>query len=184
MAARKTAAPKADRPRMQSYGVPASMKGSVPWATAQKRFATAHNYWVTTVHPDGRPNSSAVWGVWLDGKFWFSCSPDARKAKNIRTNPACTITTDAADDAVILEGAAQAVHRRETLRPMTRAYEKKYDWKMNPDADGYFVVTPRVAFAFTEHADRFASSATRYTFAAAPKRSTKRAARKSAPKRR
>jgi len=160
---------------MQSYGVPASMKGAVPWATAEKRFAAAHNYWVTTVHPDGRPNSSAVWGVWLNGKFWFSCSPDARKAKNLQTNPACTVTTDLADDAVIIEGRAEAVRGRARLLPMTRAYEKKYNWTMNPDADGYFVVTPRVAFAFTEHANRFASSATRYTFAGASKRTQKTA---------
>ena len=174
MPARKTAAaaPLADRPDMQAYGVPASMKGSVPWARAQGRFAATHNYWVTTVHPGGRPNSSAVWGVWLDGQFWFSCSPQSRKAKNLARNPACTITTDLADDAVIIEGTAKPVRGHATLLPMTRAYEKKYDWKMNPDADGYFVVRPRVGFAFTEHADRFSSSATRYTFDARPKRTT------------
>jgi hypothetical protein len=162
--------PEAVRPQMRGYGVPASMKGAVPWRTAEKRFAKAHNYWVTTVHPDGRPNSSAVWGLWLDGAFWFSCSPTSRKAKNIALNAACTVTTDVADDAVIIEGKAAPIKGRAKLAPFVRAYKRKYDWDMDPASPGYFIVTPRVAFAFTEHADRFASSATKYEFAAAKRR--------------
>jgi hypothetical protein len=164
---------------MQSYGVPAAMKGAVPWVTAEKRFAGAHNYWVATAHPSGRPNVTPVWGVWLDGRFWFSCSLESRKAKNLAWNPGCTITTENADEAVILEGVAERVRGREALLPMTRAYEKKYNWKMDPDADGYFVLTPRVAFAFVEHADKFASSATRYSFSDPPApRASKPAARR------
>jgi hypothetical protein len=175
MPARKTASPKVGRPRMQSYGVPASMKGSVPWSTAQRRFAASHNYWVTTVHPDGRPNSTAVWGIWLDGRFWFSCAPDSRKARNLMRNPGCTVTTDQATEAVIVEGTAEPVRGRSRLLPMVRAYQKKYAWNMDPEGEGYFVVTPRVAFAFVEYANKFTTSATRYTFDAARSRRAKRA---------
>ena len=149
---------------MMSYGVPATLSGAVPWARAEKSLVRSHNYWVTTVHPDGRPNSTAVWGLWLDGKFWFSCAPSSRKAKNLAVNPACTVTTERADEAVIVEGTATAVRGRTKLAPFVRAYKKKYDWEMDPEGDGYFVVTPQKAFAFIEHADQFANSATRYDF--------------------
>jgi hypothetical protein len=160
---------------MRAYGVPASMKGTQPWARTRKRFAEAHNYWVTTVHPDGRPNSSAVWGLWLDGAFWFSCSPGSRKAKNLSLNPECTVTTDDAEQAVILEGRALQVQGPARLLPFVRAYKKKYDWDMDPASPGYFIVTPRVAFAFTEDADVFARSATKYVFPPTPRKKTSKA---------
>jgi hypothetical protein len=181
MPSKSAAAPKASRPRMQSYGVPASMTGAVPWAKAERQFADTHNYWVATVRPDGRPSSTAVWGVWLEGKFWFSCSLDSRKAKNLAWNPGCAITTDQAEEPVIMEGIAERVRGRAALLPMTRAYEKKYNWKMDPDGDGYFVVTPRVAFAFIEASGEFASSATRYEFDDAPPPDPKPAVRAPSP---
>lgn len=178
MAAKKTdanASPKLTRPRMQSYGVPATLKGALPWSRSAKHFSASHNYWITTVHPDGRPNSTAVWGLWLDNAFWFSCALDSRKAKNLARDPRCTVTTERGDEAVIIEGTARPVKGRAKLLPFVRAYKKKYDWDMDPAADGYFVVTPRVAFAFTEHADEFGPSATRYEFGAAARtRATRR----------
>jgi hypothetical protein len=149
---------------MASYGIPTSMKDTLPWSHARKRLEEAHNYWVTTVHPSGRPNSTAVWGLWLDGKFWFSCSAGSRKAKNLAKNPACTITTDRADEAVIVEGTAAPVSGRTKLAPFARAYKKKYDWDMDPTGDGYFVVTPHTAFAFIEHSNKFTTTATKYVF--------------------
>jgi hypothetical protein len=172
MAARGSA-PKVSRPLMGGYGVPASLKGAVAWRTAERRFASAHNYWVTTVHPEGRPNSTAVWGVWLGGKFWFSCWTGSRKGRNLALNPACTVTTENGDEAVILEGTAMPVRGRAKLLPMVRAYKKKYDWTMDPDAEGYYVLTPRVGFAFVEHADQFGASATRYRFASSKPRARK-----------
>jgi hypothetical protein len=156
---------------MRAYGVPHALKGTLSWAWAEKRFASAHNYWVSTVDPEGRPHASAVWGLWLDGKFWFSCSPASVKAHNLAHNPFCVITTERADEAVIIEGRAAAVRGRAELLPFVRAYKRKYDWEMDPAADGYFAVTPQLGFAFIEHSDRFSSSATRYRFAGrAPRR--------------
>jgi general stress protein 26 len=149
---------------MPSYGISPAARGMKSWSWAERRLAESHNYWVTTVHPDGRPNSTAVWGIWRDGVFWFSCAPDSRKAKNLRANPNCTITTERADEAVIVEGVATPMLGRAKNEPFTKAYKKKYDWTMDPDGDGYFVVAPRVAFVFVEHDDQFAQTATRYDF--------------------
>jgi hypothetical protein len=149
---------------MPGYGIHRHAAGLKPWSWAEKRLKQAHNYWIATVHPDGRPNSSAVWGLWLEGQFWFSCATNSRKARNLARNPACTITTERADEAVIVEGVASPVSGRDKLAPFVRAYKRKYDWPMDPDAEGYFVVTPRLAFAFIEHADQFQKTSTRYDF--------------------
>jgi len=149
---------------MSNYGVPASPEGTLPWSWAEQRLVDAHNYWLSTVNPAGRPNASAVWGVWLDGTFLFSCSPTALKARNLAANPNCVITTERADEAVIVEGVAQPVKGRAITGAYVDVYNRKYDWDMDPDADGYFIVTPRVAFAFIEHADRFSQTATKYEF--------------------
>ena len=101
--------PSATRPYMPGYQIAKGAKGQKSWVWAQRRFTASHNYWVTTVHPGGRPNSTAVWGLWLDGKFWFSCAANSRKAKNIAKNPHVSITTERADEAVIIEGTAKAV---------------------------------------------------------------------------
>jgi hypothetical protein len=173
------ACPKISRPNMESYGIARGARGMKPWSWAQRRLAQAHNYWVNTVHPDGRPNSTAVWGLWLDGKFWFSCSTGSRKAKNLASDPRCTITTERADEAVIVEGSAAPVRGRAKLLPFVRAYKKKYDWDMDPDGEGYFMVTPRVAFVFVEHPGQFATTATRYEFS---RNANKRPAKKRATK--
>lgn len=115
-----------------------------------------------------------MWGLWLDGAFWFSCSPKSRKAKNLAANPACTITTERADEAVIIEGVARPVRGRARLTPFVRGYNKKYDWQMDPAADGYYAVTPKIGFAFIEHSGQFQSTATKYEFGG--RRKTKRSA--------
>jgi len=81
-------------------------------------------------------------------------------------DPRCTVTTEGADHAVIIEGRAAPVKGRERLAPFVRAYKRKYAWDLQPDAEGYFAVTPSRAFAFIESAEEFGASATRYDFPA------------------
>ena len=43
--------PQASRPRMPGYGMPSGTKGLLPWAWADERLRTSHNYYVMTVRP-------------------------------------------------------------------------------------------------------------------------------------
>jgi hypothetical protein len=49
--------------------------------------AAAHGCWVATVHPDGRPHLTPVWGLWVYGVFYFGSGPGTRKARNLAENP-------------------------------------------------------------------------------------------------
>ena len=66
----------------------------------------SHDYWLATVWPDGRPHVMPLWGVWDEGALWFSCSPKARKARNLEADPRCSATTDTALEPVVMEGRA------------------------------------------------------------------------------
>ena len=83
-------APNASRPHMPGYGLPKGTKGLLPWGWAEQRLKKSHNYWITTVRPDGSPHTMIVWGLWLDGRFYFSTGRQSRKARNLAANPACT----------------------------------------------------------------------------------------------
>ncbi len=157
--------PFATRPDMPGYKLLPAQEGAglLPWSWAEERLAASHNYWLSTTRPDGRPHATAVWAVWHEDLLYFSCAKSSRKARNLAAEPRCTVSTERADEAVILEGEAGWVEDAQTLGPVWSAYNQKYDWKM--DGQPFVVLRPLVAFGFIEHADQFAGNATRWTFA-------------------
>src|SRR2546427_9849951 len=92
--------PKPSRPHMPGYGLPKGTKGLLPWGWAEQRLKKSHNYWITTVRPDGSPHTMIVWGLWLDGRFYFSTGRQSRKARNLAANPKCILCTERADEAI------------------------------------------------------------------------------------
>src|SRR5208282_618622 len=105
-------APRASRPHAPGYGLPEGTKGLLPWRWAEQRLKKSHNYWITTVRPDGSPHDSSphtmvVWGLWQDGCFLFSTVSKSRKARNLAQNAHCVVCTEHAYEAVIVEGTAE-----------------------------------------------------------------------------
>jgi hypothetical protein len=127
----KGKAPQASRPHMPGYGLPKGTKGLLPWKWAEDRLKKSHNYWIGTVKPDGAPHTMVVWGLWLEGEFLFSTGRQSRKAKNLAQEPRCVVSTEQAEQAVIVEGVAEEVMDVATLRKFLRIYEKKYDFDMS-----------------------------------------------------
>ena len=152
---------------MPGYGITPAHDGEgvLPWSWAVERLTQAHNYWVATSGREGVPQLTAVWGVWLDTAFYFSCAGTSRKARNLAEDPHCVVSTERADEAVIVEGIAELVTEQALLEQFKAAYDPKYDWGIEIDKGGIFQVIPRVAFAFIEHPDKFQSTATRWQFA-------------------
>src|SRR5580692_4362225 len=113
MSARKlrtrTGKPKASRLDAPGYGLPTGNKGLLPWNWAEDRLKKSHNYWITTVKPDGSPHTMVVWGLWLDRQFLFSTGRQSRKAQNLAENQHCVVCTEKANEAVVLEGTAEEV---------------------------------------------------------------------------
>jgi len=163
-AAAAPATPVASRPDIPGYGIAGENegKGLLPWSWAEERLSGSWNYWLATTRPDGRPHVMLVWGIWRDGRFWFSTGDKTVKARNLAANPSCVVCTEKADDAVILEGAAEWVPASDALAPLWQAYQKKYDWDVK--GSGFYVVHPRVAFGLIEKDKLFTQTATRWQF--------------------
>lgn len=47
--------------------------------------------WLTTVSPDGQPQSSPVWFLWTDGSFLVYAQPRSWKVRNIRAHPQVSV---------------------------------------------------------------------------------------------
>lgn len=125
-------------PRYGEEGVPAT-----PWADARERLQHAELYWVTTVRGDGRPHTTPLIAVWLDGALYITTGPEEQKARNIAGNPHCILMTgcntlhEGLD--IVVEGDAVRVSDDATLQRIADAYEAKYgsDWQFDV-RDGAF----------------------------------------------
>jgi nitroimidazol reductase NimA-like FMN-containing flavoprotein (pyridoxamine 5'-phosphate oxidase superfamily) len=163
--------PVPDRPVMPGYGVLPADQGSglILWPEIERRLTVSHDYWVATVRPDGRPHVMPVWGVWFDGRLWFSSGLRSRKARNLAAEPRCTITTDQAQDPVVLDGLAEQVVDADGIAAFLAAMNGKYDAGMtaaflDPAVNGTFAVRPQRVIALSH--DDFTGSPTRWTFPA------------------
>jgi Pyridoxamine 5'-phosphate oxidase len=154
--------PKASRPHMKGYGVPKSMQGALPWAWAQERLTKSHNYWLTTVRPDGAPHTMLVWGIWLDRAFYFSTSATSRKARNLQQNSNCVVCNENAEEALIVEGVATKLTKSEIPPQAFTDYKTKYGWELDPNRGPVYLVRPEAVFAMPEKL--FPKGVTRWTF--------------------
>ena len=131
-----------------------------PWSRVSEVFAGARNYWIATARADGRPHAAPVWGVWLDGLFYFSTGKESRKARNLAGNPNVAVHVEGpGGEVVILEGVAEEISDASILKPVWQAYNAKYDWAV--EGHPFFVVRPSVAFSFREE---LGETATRWVF--------------------
>jgi hypothetical protein len=158
--------PRASRPHMPEYGLAPddAGEGLLPWSWAVERLERNRNYWLATVRADGRPHAMPVWAVWLDGALLFSTAAGSRKARNLVHTRHCVITTEHADEAVIVEALAERVHEPARLSRLRPVYEAKYGAGYPPDS-AIYALQPATVFAFIERADAFPKTATRWSFA-------------------
>lgn len=157
-----SAEPKASRPHMRGYGVPESLEDVLPWSWAEERIAKSHNYWLTTVRPDSAPHTMLVWGIWLDGAYYFSTSATSRKARNLQQNSHCVVCNENAEEAVIMEGIARKLEDSEIPQQAFTDYKAKYGWELDPKMGPVHMVTPKTVFAMPEKL--FPKGVTRWVF--------------------
>jgi hypothetical protein len=164
----RTRKPKASRLHAPGYGLSTAHKGLLPWSWAEHRLKQSHNYWITTVKPDGSPHTMVVWGLWQDGCFLFSTGSRSRKARNLAHNKKCGLSTEHAQEAVIVEGIAE-VADLSARRKFLPNYERKYKFDMKGMEEDIlslkepvFAVRPRVVFGLWEK--EFVGKSTRWKF--------------------
>lgn len=158
--------PRRDRPDMKAYGVdPISTEGLLEWDWFRERMTNAHNYWVCSTRPDGRPHAMPVWAIWHNETIYFISSRTSRKNRNLAANPEVVIHLESGAETVILEGRVEAMADDWAgFESFADAYEAKYPGN-RPETgieEVTFRVVPRLALAWTEA--NFPKSSTRWTF--------------------
>lgn len=157
---------------MPDYGVDSPEWEALPWTWAAERLVANKNFWVVTVSGDGRPHALPVWGVWYDAesRLAFSCSPRARKARNLAVNPRAVVMTDDTVECLSFEGLAEPVRDHARQEQWIERYLAKYR-PMSPDISADFLrahlmleFVPERAFAIIEREDEFSTRATRWVF--------------------
>ncbi len=167
-AKKKSRSPKATRPHMPGY-LSKTKKDLLPWKWAEARLKKSRQYWIATTRPDGRPHVMVIWALWVDGFLYFCTGGESRKAKNLAANPLCTLSTENAAEAVILEGTVETERDVKQIRKVLRLYGKKYKFDMAGMADDLlnlkepvFRLRPKIAIGLWEK--KFSTTATRWLF--------------------
>jgi nitroimidazol reductase NimA-like FMN-containing flavoprotein (pyridoxamine 5'-phosphate oxidase superfamily) len=147
---------------MDGYGVPYSAEGMLPWEWARERFSRSHNYLLTTVRANGAPHVMPVWGIWLQGGWYFSTSSSSRKSRNLEANSKVVVCNEDAAEAVIVEGTAERLEANVIPKQAFVDYKAKYGWELDPKLGPVWRVTPAVVFAMPEKL--FPKGVTKWTF--------------------
>jgi general stress protein 26 len=136
----------------------------LPWERIEAWLTGARNYWVCTTRPDGRPHAKPVWGIWVDGALLFSTSPASVTARNIRERSPVAVHLESGDQVATFEGTPEPVRDRELLERFVRAYDAKYDWRMDVSNPNMPVFSLRAESVLAWDAgDSLAETATRWT---------------------
>ncbi len=97
-------------------------------ARAAERLRSEQVIWLTTVGPEGRPQSSPVWFVYDGETFLLFGQPSSWKVRNIHGNPGVSLHLDSdgrGGEIVTIEGAAEIVEGA-PLAHEVPAYLEKY----------------------------------------------------------
>src|SRR3954452_102002 len=101
----------------------------MPWSRAAEALGTGSlapevPCFLGTVRADGRPHAAGVGVLVQDGDLFFTSGPAARKARNLATNPSCTLSMRLDGIDLVLEGEARREIDPETLTAVAVAYEE------------------------------------------------------------
>ncbi len=158
--------PSASRPHITdpAYDIPKSKTGLLPWSHVTGRMTEAKCYWVCSVDPTHHPHATPVDGVWMDDALYFGGSPQTRRNRNLKTNPAACIHLENGLDVVILHGEVheQTPNPALSIR-LSEGTLAKYGYGPKPEdyaKTGVQVFRPRVVFAWKQ----FPKDVTRWQF--------------------
>jgi general stress protein 26 len=117
---------------------------------------------LATVSARGEPRCSAVDGLFIHGRFWFSTSGESIKARHLERRPALSAAHVVGDDVgVFVHGDARVVRggpgEADDLRPYwTAVYDSApEDWVAAPGDARYVEIVARSMYSYAFSRERF-----------------------------
>src|SRR3954465_3017327 len=122
---------------------PLSDAEPLPWKRARDlldagALAEAASF-LGTVRPDGRPHSARIGAAWYAGNAYFQTGHQTRKARNLKVNPACTLSTSLSGIDLVFEGSAERITDGPTLEEVAAVW-REGGWAAEVSRDG--IVAP------------------------------------------
>jgi hypothetical protein len=114
----------------------------LPWSRPLEKLAvgafagSGTECFLGTVRPDGRPHAAGVGAAYHDGDLYVQCGPETRKARNLATNPACTLSVGLEGLDLVVEGDAERVTDASTLEAVAAVY-RDGGWPVEVDGDAF-----------------------------------------------
>ncbi len=104
-----------------------------PWEATEWALRRIQKFQLCTVRRDGRPHVTPLLAIWALGAMWFTTGDNEQKAKNLRSNQYCALTTGT--DTLtgmdyIIEGTASLVSDQATREAGATALEDAYGWQL------------------------------------------------------
>lgn len=93
-------------------------------------------FFLATVTPGGRPHSAGVGAVWVDDVLYFTSGPGTRKARNLASDPACSVSVRLRGVDLVLTGDAHRVTDPAELERLAAVY-RTGGWPATVDGDGF-----------------------------------------------
>jgi len=94
-----------------------------------------HSCWHCTINPDGSPHVTGIGALWAEGAFWFETGENTRKAKNLASDPRCTISLAVQQFDLVVEGSAVKVTDPSTVAAMAERWANE-GWPCRVDDTG------------------------------------------------
>jgi hypothetical protein len=118
------------------YGSPALL-----WSRPHDLLAAGANqadiaFFLGTSRPDGRPHAAGIGALWLAGDLYLTSGPATRKARNLASNSACTISCRLEGIDLVLEGNATRVIDPAMLEQVARLY-RAGGWPAEVQGDAF-----------------------------------------------
>jgi hypothetical protein len=100
-------------------------------------------FWVCAHGLDGATQTTAVWGLWLDGSVAFAADTESVAAGDPREFTASIVQAQRDGRITIVDGHVERVADPATLMRFVRACEAKYGFELDDDPDvPVFVLRP------------------------------------------
>jgi hypothetical protein len=93
-----------------------------------------HTCWLATIDPGGRPHVVGIGAHQVDGAWYFTSGPSARKSKNLTRDARCTISVALDDFDLVVEGSAERVTDGPTLERIVAIFAER-GWPAEPRGD-------------------------------------------------
>ena len=93
-----------------------------------------HTCWLTTIDADGRPHTTGIGALWVDGSFWFETGERTRKGRNLARDARCSLALSTHEFDLVVEGTASLVDDPPTVAAMCDRWAP--EWPCSVDESG------------------------------------------------